>query len=147
VSDAALPVSDAAPVFDATLPVSDAAPPVSDTGVADVESPGQLAVLVANDVNNDGVITALDALMLANGSAGGAVGVHITVHDAAGVLVTQGDSTANPSPLTFTLPAACYQVTAQGSTLPPVYDGTTDSSGRLCVSGGVTGTAIFLLNL
>jgi len=103
---------------------------------------GELVVRVADDVNQDGFISPLDALLLINGAPGGVVGASVSVFDAADLLVATGLTTANPSPLVLVLPVGCYRVEAGDRDTPLLSIPSID--GHLCLSSGGRESATFL---
>jgi len=114
---------------------------VADTVDATIAT-GELVVRVADDVNQDGFISPLDALLLINGAPGGVVGASVSVFDAADLLVATGLTTANPSPLVLVLPVGCYRVEAGDRDTPLLSIPSID--GRLCLSSGGRESATFL---
>lgn len=117
-----------------TADVEDAADAVAATA--------ELVVRIADDVNQDGFITPLDALLLINGAAGGVVGAEVSVFDTSDVLVTTGLTAANPSPLVLVLAAGCYRVDAGDRADPLLSTGAVD--GLLCIPAGGRESATFL---
>jgi hypothetical protein len=107
-----------------------------------VGATGELVVRIADDVNQDGFITPMDALLLLNGGVGGVVGAEVSVFDGDDVLVADGLTAANPSPLVFVLVAGCYRVEAGDRATPLLSVAPVD--GLLCIPAGGREFATFL---